>query len=89
MADVQIRMNEEIVPLGDMRKNISRFMFLPKTEGAIFSVTHVEDGSTKSVCEVEVRSAGDHVEVSLRKGRISVCKVTDALLSEFMVTKFF
>ncbi|HUF08452.1 MAG TPA: hypothetical protein VMO47_03970 [Rhodothermales bacterium] len=89
LADVQIRVNEEVIDLGNLRRGESRFMFLPRKELAVYMVTYSDNNYTKTACEVEVKATMNHVEATLYDSREAVCTVTDPLFSDLMVFKFF
>jgi len=89
LADVKIRVNEELIDLGNLRRGESRFMFLPKEELAVYTVTYSDNNYTHTACEVEVKGTKNHVEATLYDTREAVCTVTEPLFSDLMVFKFF
>jgi hypothetical protein len=89
LADVKIIVGEEVIELGDLRRGETRFMFLPKHGTTTYSISFMQQGYTHTACAVEVNETNNHVEAHLYPERESVCTVTEPLLSEIMVTKFF
>lgn len=89
LASVKIRINDETIDLGNMRRGESRFMFLPKHDIATYTITYEAERHTVTACQVEVMNTKQHVEARLYDNRESTCTVTEPLFSDLMVTKFF
>lgn len=89
LADVKLRVNDEVIDLGDLRRGETRFMFLPKKGSAVYSITYFDNNYTHTACEVEVKNTRQHVEAQIYQGRESVCTVTEPLFSGLMISKFF
>ncbi len=89
LAQVTLRINEEVIELGDLRRGESRFMFLPKHGDAIYSITFQDNGHEQAACELEIQEVRQHVETMLRPGSESSCVVSEPMFSGLLVGKFF
>jgi hypothetical protein len=89
LASVQLNINDEVIDLGNLRRGESRFMFLPKSETALYSITYKDGGVVQSVCNLEVAGTKRHVDARLYGGQQAACTVEEPLFSDLMVRKFF
>ena len=89
LVGVTVHFSDKTMDLGDMRRGESRFMFLPRVANASYWITFSNRNQAHTVCKLEVNETGEHVEARLYDNRESVCTVTDPMLSDLMVLKFF
>lgn len=89
VALVKLEMNGEVIDLGNLRTGETRFMFLPKGDMSLYTLTYAKDDYRPTACEVEVGNTKHHVETTLYGDRDSICTVSEPLLSEVMAFKFF
>lgn len=89
LASVKLYIDNQLIDLGNLRRGESRFMFLPKTGTALYTITFTEGNFVHTACEAEVEPTGQHVEASLAPEGASTCVVTDPMLSDLMILKFF
>ena len=92
VASVIIRVDEELIDLGNLRTGESRFLFLPRSSspsGSTFSISFLIDGQQMPVCTLGVERTGQHVDVVLNHDAKSTCELSSPILSELFVTKVF
>jgi len=90
LAAVKVYVNDQVIDLGNLRRGESRFMFLPRVETAVYSITYKEGELTQTACAVEIAGTNQHVDAKLYGGtHEAVCTATKPLFSELMVGKFF
>jgi len=85
---VIVHVDEEKTELGDLAPGERRFIVLPKSGDATFTVTYKKGAESEAVCSEYVEGDMYHVEVRLKGTAASQCSVSLPLLSELFILKW-
>ncbi len=85
---VIVHVNEKETELGDLAPGEHRFIFLPKSGDATFTVTYRKGAESELVCSDYVEGEMYHVEVRLQGTNTSRCSVSLPLFSELFILKW-